>query len=102
MGSGTALFSLVAEATAPAGPDKYRPGNRYELIILVQESSSQAAQSVARDAMEQARWQYPEFRRITQIPGRMTLEKLRQLNRQKGVGAAIRHGKAIIVFPDVE
>lgn len=69
------------------------------MVVIVRETPLDQALAVAREAIAAAGWLEPDFHAIAQLPGRLTLAKLRQLNRMPGVAAAIRHGRTVIVFP---
>jgi hypothetical protein len=100
MGGPATLYSVLADATAPDGSDRYQPGQRLQLVVLVQGVELDQVIAAARRAIADAGWQSPDFHEVKQLPGKMTLAKLRALNRTPGVAAAIRHGKAVIVFPE--
>jgi hypothetical protein len=101
MTSAPSLFAVLAEAAAPHDSEKHQGGRRYELIVLVQENSMDKALAIARGSIAKALWTEPEFTEITRISGKMSLAKLRRLNVEKGVAAAVKHGQAVIVFPEV-
>lgn len=96
-----ALYSVLADATSPDGSERYQSGQRLQLVVLVQGVELDDVIATARHAIADAGWQSPDFHEVKQLSGKMTLAKLRALNHTLGVAAAIRHGKAVIVFPDV-
>jgi hypothetical protein len=100
MSSAPSLFAVLVEAKALHDSEKYHQGQRYELIVLVQETSMDKALAIARGAIAKALWAEPEFNEITRVTGKMSLAKLRRLNVEKGVAAAVKHGQAVIVFPE--
>ena len=100
MATPSVLYATLVEATAPHDSTKYREGKRYDLIVLVQENSMDKALAISRGALAKALWQDPDFKELVKISGKMSLEKLRRLNVEKGVAAAVKHGQAVIVFPE--
>ncbi len=102
MAAPSVLFAALVEATAPHDSEKYREGQRYELIVLVQENSMDKALAISRGALSKALWQDPDFKELIQIWGKMSMEKLRRLKVERGVAAAVKHGQAVIVFPETK
>jgi hypothetical protein len=73
--TGAALFSFLAEATAPDDSGKYVAGHRYELIVFIRENWAENAKAVFRTVLSDARWTFPHIKEIAQVDGKMKLTR---------------------------
>jgi len=96
--TGDALFSFLAEATAPDDSEKYVAGHRYELIVFIRENSAENAKAVFRTVLSDARWTFPHIKEIAQVDGKMKLAKADKLGLGDAMKAAANHGSSIVVF----
>jgi hypothetical protein len=93
MSTRSALFSFLAESTAPDDPNE-----RSELIVFIREIGTDRAKAAFQKALAEAGRTFPEVKEIAEVSGDMQLSKLNPLNLENSIRAAARNGAAIVIF----